>query len=405
MSTMNDMSTLNGFYKEVYGDNLNDLQPEQIKLAKLIKFVPPAKRTGLQYHQPVTLAAEHGVSYGGTEGEAFDYEPAISGATKDAVVKGAEMILRGRLSVGALSRSNVTDAASFGRASKHVIKNLLNSSFKKYENQCWYGGTGLATVASVAANVITITTAEWAPGIWVAGKGMRLSIYNGATLRGNCKITKVNITDRKITVDAMPAGVAGSDTIFEFGAKGKEFIGVHKMLTTTSGEIFGIETSDYSLWCGNQYACGSATLTFKKISKGVALSVAKGLEGKLSLFVNPSTWADLLDAQTSVRTFHEGGMSEYENGAESIKFYSQNGLIEIISCTYVKEGYAYGLDLSSFSRVGSSDITFKIPGLVEEQYMKHLENSNAVEFRTYSDSAIFADALGNHIVFTGIVNS
>ena len=83
-----------------------------------------------------------------------------------------------------------------------------------------------------------------------------------------------------------------------------------------------------------------------KTFPGIAKAVAKGVTGKLSLYVNPATWSNLLTEQTAQRVFHEGGMSEYDQGAKKIMFFSQNGEIEIISSPFVKEGSAYALDLS-----------------------------------------------------------
>ena len=43
----NALSTLNGFYKTVYADKLEDLVPEGVKLGKMIPFVKPTKKMGL----------------------------------------------------------------------------------------------------------------------------------------------------------------------------------------------------------------------------------------------------------------------------------------------------------------------------------------------------------------------
>jgi len=125
----------------------------------------------------------------------------------------------------------------------------------------------------------------------------------------------------------------------------------------------------------------------------------------LDLFVNPKTWSDLLSEQTAQRQFDSRyDTKKYENGAMSIVFYSQNGMIEIHSSTYVKEGIAFGLDLGCFERVGSSDVTFKIPG-TNEDYMIKLQDYHALEYRTYCDLAIFCTALGHNLLITGISNS
>jgi hypothetical protein len=362
---------------------------------------------------------EHGVTYGGEAGDAFSLNDAISGAVKEASVKGCEMVLRGRISLGAISRS-MNDAASFGRATKHLIKNLFVSSFKKHEAQMFYGQSGLGKVSSYvdATKVLTMTTATWASGIWAGAENMLIDIYNvtgSASQVSKARISAVDIAARTLTLDFSAAtgtsadletrATAGDDLdIYEYGAKGKESVGLHKMLTESSASIFGISTASYSLWRGNTYSAGSAALTFTKISEAIAQSVAKGLEGKIDLFVNPRTWSDLLSEQTALRQFDASyDVKKYENGSQSIMFYSQNGMIEIHSSTYVKEGFAYGLDLSSFERVGSSEITFKIPG-AKEDFMIELESAHGLEFRTYCDLALFCNALGHNFVITNIVN-
>ena len=403
MAGENTVDTLNGFFKEIYSDSLENLIPEDVQLSKDIDFSMPAERLGLQYNQPVTLTAEHGVTYGGTEGEAFTYNAPINGITKNAQVKGAEMVLRGQVSLGAISRSG-DDAKSFGRATKHVMKNLINSAYKKHEIQCFYGGKGLCILdGAPVGNVFTILDEEFAPAIWVGSEGMKLSFYSSAgALRGSASVVAVDLDAKTVEVDTMPAGVVDTDVVYEFGAKDKEFIGIHKMLTEAS-TIFGISNT-YSLWKGNEYDVQNAPLSYAKISKAIAAAVAKGVSGKLTLYVNPKSWSDLLTEQTAQRTFHEGGMSEYSNGAESIMFYSQNGKIEIKSSTFVKEGFAYALDLDCFQRVGSRDISFEVPGK-KGQYVEFLESSNAIQLLAYCDTALFCEALGRNIVFKNIVPS
>jgi hypothetical protein len=60
MSEFNDMDTLTGFHKIVYGDKLTDLVPEGVKLAKMVAFSKADKRQGLEYRTPVNLRLEHG---------------------------------------------------------------------------------------------------------------------------------------------------------------------------------------------------------------------------------------------------------------------------------------------------------------------------------------------------------
>jgi len=415
MAEANSMETLNGFHKTIYGDELTDLVPEGVKLSKMIPFVKPNKKMGLDYRQPVNLQLEHGVSYLGSEGLNTQLNAAIAGATREASVKGCEMVLRGSLSFTAISRS-INDAASYGRATKHVIKNLLISTYKKQEQMCFYGQSGIGQVESVSGTDIVIKAASFAPGIYAGGEGMKVSFYTalsgGFPHDDGVTISNVNIKTRTLTLSAA-VSVAADDFIFEFGARGNESLGIESMLSETSANVFGIPTSDYSLWKGNVYdlyadggeSAGGAPLSFDHVSKSIADAVSKGLEGKLDLFVNPKTWSDLLSEQTALRQFDSRyDTKKYENGAMSIVFYSQNGMIEVHSSTYVKEGIAFGLDLSCFERVGSSDVTFKVPGSNDDFVIK-LEGQHALEYRTYADVAVFCNAIGHNILITSISNS
>lgn len=55
MATAHDVSTLNGLFKEVYADKLENLIPEGVKLMPRVKFVPRAKQPGNNFHAPVVL--------------------------------------------------------------------------------------------------------------------------------------------------------------------------------------------------------------------------------------------------------------------------------------------------------------------------------------------------------------
>jgi hypothetical protein len=50
MSTANQLSTLNGFFKEAYADKLNNLIPDGVKLVNKIGFMSKDKQPGNLYH-------------------------------------------------------------------------------------------------------------------------------------------------------------------------------------------------------------------------------------------------------------------------------------------------------------------------------------------------------------------
>lgn len=53
----NNLTTLNGLFKEVYADKLENIIPDGVKLLKMIPFVAKDKQNGSLYHQPVKIAA------------------------------------------------------------------------------------------------------------------------------------------------------------------------------------------------------------------------------------------------------------------------------------------------------------------------------------------------------------
>lgn len=412
MSTSNKFSTdvvgnLNGFFKEVYADKLQELIPEGLKLVNMIKFIGKEKQGGNLFHQPVILGMEHGVTFASSDDDAFNLNPPVAGVIKDAQVRGNPMVMRSLLGYTAASRS-VGGKNAFMDATKYIVANMLRSMSKKLEIHLLYGQKGYGQVSAAAVgSVITIKTAEWAPGIWAGGEGMPIEIVDsaGSVVRGEFTITSVDMDARTITVsaNAQAAGVTTNDIIFHKGARGNEFAGIHAILSNT-GTLFNINAGTYNLWKANSYDAAGA-LSFAKLSKAASKAVEKGLDSKLSVFVNPRGWADLLQDQAALRMYDQSYSSaQLQNGAKSLKFHSQNGELEIIPSIYIKEGYCFMLAMDEFMRVGSSDISFKRPGYGDE-FFRDLENSAAYELRLFTDQALFCMAPGKNVLVTGVVNA
>lgn len=402
----NAVGNLNGFFKEVYADKLQELIPEGLKLVNMIKFIGKEKQGGNLFHQPVILGMEHGVTFASSDDDAFNLNPPVAGQIRDAQVRGNPMVMRSLLGYSAASRS-VGGKNAFMDATKYIVANMLRSMSKKLEIHLLYGQVGYGIVSGAVTTVVTIATAHWAPGIWAGGEGMPIEIRDttGATSRGEFTIASVDMDARTITLNAsaQAAGVVSTDVIYHKGAYGNEFAGIHKILTNT-GTLFNISASQYNLWKGNSYDAAGA-LSFAKLTKAASRPVEKGLDSKLTFFVNPRGWADLLNDQAALRMYDQSYTSaQLQNGAKSLKFHSQNGELEIIPSIYIKEGFAYGLAIEEFMRVGSSDISFKRPGYGDE-FFRDLENAAAYELRLYTDQAVFCMAPGKSVLVTGVVNA
>jgi len=407
--TNNDFTTMNSIFKEAYADRVKDLIPDGVKLLNMISFTSAEKQPGNLYHQPVTLGLEHGFTYGGTGGAAFALRNGVASSHEDAQIRGHEMVLRSYLSVGAVSRSRGKN--SFIQASKLIVENMLKSFARRLEVQLMYGQAdgGIGVIESIATNTIKIEDHEWAPGIWSGSEKMPIEIRSSAgALRGEAEVTAVRLSDKEIDVDAVPAGSVATDVLFYAGAFGKEFAGVHKIITNT-GVLFNIDASSFSLWNGNtvevgtNFSGGEAVLSFAKLEEAIAVAMEKGLADEdVYVLCNPKSWNNLLTEQTAKRRYDSSySDAKLEDGAKALTFYGQNGMIEIHSTIYCKEGFAYVIPMSCYTRIGSSDVTLEQPGF-EGKFLKLLENANAYEMRAYTDQALFCSQPGTSTLLTFI---
>lgn len=412
MSQTNDFSTLNTIYKEAYADRVKDLIPEGVKLLNMVDFQSADKQPGDIYVQPVTLGLEHGFTYGGSGGQAFALRNSIASLHESAQVRGHEMVLRSFLAVGAVSRSQGKN--SFIQASKLIVENMLKSFARRLEVQLMYGQAdgGIGVIESIAGNVIKIEDHEWAAGIWSGSENMEIEIRSSAgVLRGEARIDFNDLNARTVSVEAIPVGTVATDVIYYAGAFNKEFAGLHKIITNT-GPLFNIDASQFSLWQGNtvqvgtNFSGGESVLSFDSIEEAVAVAMEKGLADEdIYVLCNPRSWRNLLTEQAAKRQYDTSYSPEkMENGAKNLVFYGQNGKIEIMSSIYCKEGFAYAIPKSCYSRIGSSDVTLNHPGVMEGKFLKLLENANAYEMRAYTDQALFCSQPGTSTLLTFITS-
>lgn len=400
----NTLTTLNGLFKEVYSKEIEDLIPDGVKLLIKIPFAKKDSALGGNYHQPVVLGLEHGVTFAASGDDAFALEAPVAGQLKDATVQGTQLLLRSAIGYKSLSASSNGDKSAFKQATKFVVANMLRSVTKKLEIEMLYGQVGYATLAvnAVASNTIAIPAAEWAPGIWGGAEKMPIEQRTSAgTLVKSMNVVSVDFENLQITVDGVAGTITAGDVLWHKTAYGNEFAGIHKIITNT-GTIFGIDASQYSLFKGNTYSAASAALSFTKVQDAVAKAVEKGLDNDVMVIVNPLVWSDLLNDEAGNRMYDQSYDSKKsENGSKEIMFHGQNGMIEIVSSIYCKRGFAYVISPDEMIRIGSSDVTFKLPGQ-EDTFFRHLDSHAGVELRCYTDQALFVFAPAKNVLISNI---
>lgn len=402
----NVLGNLNGWFKEVYSKaGIENAIPEESLLTRLVPFKGGAERIGNKYHRPVRLKDEQGHTFGDGSG-APALENAIAGQTEDAYIQSNEIAARGRLGYAAMSRA--VDTASFGDTTKELIVSLRRSTGKKLEVELLYGGSSIGKVASVASgNVVTLTTAEWAPFIWAGQEGMRVQFFaalTGGSQTADGYVSAVDVANRKVTFTTVTGTIGANNYIFYYGARGLEMTGLHKIASNT-GSLFGIDAANYSLWAGNTHALASPyTLSYAEIQKAAMKAVAKGMTGDVTVLVSFATWAKLNSDVAALRSVdYSYDKKNTDLGTEKLTMFYMGGKMTIQASGFVKEGYAYIFKAADFSRIGSRDVSFEIPGR-PGQFVLDVQDYMAVEWRCYTDQALFTTKPAHCVVISGIVN-
>jgi len=494
----NTLASLNGFYKQIYGDSLINLIPES---AKFIKDVPfeRRKKLGDFYNVPVVLQAEQGFTYNDGDGTAFALQGALAMGTRNAQVRGAEKVLQSQISYKAAAAAT-SNKEAFADATSTLFENMVESMSNRLELSSFYGGSSLGNgsgspnsslgactfqqvtttitvttannhglivgdtvlfkddVGSVTATSGTLLTAtaktftmacstgttaagtactispfvkrssttawyyidrsQWSTGLWAGKVGAELQFYkdDDTTLISSSSdsvftISSIDPVYKRIGLTGTATGITaligvakadfddGIDVYFN-GTKGKDFLGIDKIITT-SGTLFGIVNTTYTLFKGNEYTASGA-LSLSQIIAATENAVAQGLMEDVCAYVPISAWNTLANTESGLRRYdssYKNGIAE--NGVQSLAFYGANGKIEIEPHPIVKAGEVFIIPKKQFIRVGATDVTFQTPGMDATEIFLQLPSNAGYEVRAYADQALLCMAPAKCTKVTG----
>lgn len=417
-------TVLDGLYKVVYEDELENLPYGNFVLQDLFKF-RPTKKTGKNFQFPVVPDCEQGYVYG-----APDSTMTLPDSQAGSVIMGTVSPYQGLLK-SVMNFEAAFSAAggpeSFRNSTQFLFERMMYSHRKRFEIDLWYGQKELARVASIGGaggKVITITTAEWAPGVFAGMEGARIVILDttGATQRTNAattenefKITAVDLDLRTITVEApvsgdAPNAVVATDRIFfknqvVAGPTHRSAHGLHYVVSNAAS-LWGINPASFSLWkSGSKAISPAANLSLDNIFESTAIGAARGLDGETTLLMNVQTWRKLLTNQAALRQYDVSYTpNALKNGAMELAFFAQTGRIVLKGSVYCKEGYAFLVQPDKWFRIGPTEITFKLPGLQDQMF--DLDPVYvAYRVQTYHSQALVTPNPGHAVVISGILNS
>lgn len=403
----NTQATLNGLFRQVYAKEVRDLIPDFAIIQKRLPFTK-AVLLGDKYHMPVVVSDEHGFTYGGSTAANYNLNQAVSMQLQDAQIPGSELTLQSGISYGAVSRAQSKGETAVEQAVRLLMERMKASASKRVEIEMLYGASpsGIGAIASKTGTAgtrqFTINAATWAAGIFTGLENAGLDVYNtaGAQLNVNAPVvvTQIDPLNKLVSVSGNSADLAAIDAdataylLFQ-GAKGNEMVGIDAILANT-GTLFNISASQYSLWQAQVYDCGLAEFSMGKILSGLALAVARGLMEDVAILLNPDSFANLVSDLASQRKYDNSySKKKAENGFETITFFGQNGMIELVPHAMVKSGDAFALPLGIIQRVGSTDVAFRGEGPSgEEEYLFQNPTTNGWTCRAYTDQAILIES-------------
>lgn len=412
---------LNGLFKMAYADQIENLIPDESLLTRAIKFKGRDYLLGNQYNQPVIVRSEQGFTYSRPNNGLFSLNPASTMKTQNAIVDGFIIMEQSGISYEAVARSD--NVNSFRNAVDLVMSDAMESFGRRLEMALLYGQspTGLGGLAS-STNVdtthttLSFATGQWSAGLWTPLEGAGLDVYNssGVALNtaGPMVVSSIDVVNKTITVSGASTDVTAIDGVgavsggfvrfYAAGTNGAdEATGLDKIMLNT-GVLYSIDASQYSLWKANTYAVGGV-LSLAKIQAGVAIAAQRGLSEDAVLYVNPEVWTSLSTEQIAYRMLDSSySRTKLENGFEALEFYSQNGKISIMAHKYVKEGEAFLLPTRRAVRIGSSDISFNIPGTDNGQIFIQNPTTAGFQFRIFSQQNLLVTKPALCIKFTGI---
>jgi hypothetical protein len=399
----NTKSTLDALYKEVYGDSLDSLLPDFSKLLKSIPF-REAKKLGREYVQPVKLTNEQGFTYGpGLQ----TLSSSIDADNKDARIAGNPLTLRSTFSYDAAA-AMTSSKGSFKSATKYRFQAMMESVTARLEAQLLYGGDNIGVIDSAddGADSVVVSAASWAPGIWSGAENASIDIYDASktTLRVTAQVDSIDHDTRTVVFASGTdlSSVVATDVLMFDGSKDNEMIGL-KSISGNSGNLYGIDGAQYSLWRGNTVSVGG-NLSLLKVLQGNAKAAAKGLMEETCVYVSSKSFASLANDQASLRRY-SGEVKKAVDGFTYIEFHAPSGAIEIIPHPMVKEGEAISFPKGKAERIGSTDITFNTPGGEGGEMFKQLANQTGYEVRLYTEQAVFLPCPAKCVFFSGITNS
>jgi hypothetical protein len=400
MASVNEaLATIAGNLKVVYGEDLIKVLPEsaimqkQYPLSKSGAF--PA--VGDYFSALIGLQLPWGFSFLGigTENTTTNYTlgDALAGQTQAAKIYANTTVLVDNLNYQILDR-----AASSG-STQAVMSALSYSGMQMavsmrnvLEMQILHGQDGLgASAGAISTLTVTFDGATTSVGMLSTLIGARVqwfqsNLTTARTAHDSSNYLTVSAVD--VSVPASPtltmvatgttnvAAVTTGDVMYIGGSRGisvasgatsvpfYEQIGLNKQLRTVTGTMFDIAKTQPG-WQSNLQASVGAFTPSAFVQAAATAMNRGGKLGEYSGILHPDTWGVLSSALATNEVYNQQGPSPYSmkrTGTDEIEVRNGGIRITAIAHPFQKRGLGMVFPKDEFHRIGSTDVTFAVPG-------------------------------------------
>lgn len=406
MASLNEtLSSIEGNLKVVYGDELVKVLPDSAIMQKRYKVENSGAfpAVGDYFSALIGLQLPFGFSFLGigTEGTATNYTlgDALAGQTKPAKIYANTTVLVDNLNYQTLDRANSSGSEQAVMSTMSYTGMQMAISMRNVlEFQILHGQDGLgASAGAIATLTVTFDGATTAVGILSTLIGARVqwfqsNLTTARTAHDSSNYLTVSAVD--VSNPASPtltmvatsttnvAAVTTGDVLYIGGSRGVsvasgatnvpfyEQIGLGKQLRLTSGTVFGIDKAAYVGWVANQQtSVGASTGIPSYLMTSAALSMGRGgILGDYIAIMPVDGWSALNSAQATNETYNQQAPSPYSmkrTGADDIEVRNGGIRIECVAHPFQKRGQYYFMPKAQFHRIGSTDVTFAVPGRPE----------------------------------------
>jgi hypothetical protein len=403
--------------KKVYGDRYERLPFNYTIMQDMAPFTSKFK-LGDVFKYAVEVAMEQGATYAGSTGAEATLAAAIVGLNQQTEISAYETQMRTRITTRAFEEATAAGPQAFESATRTRMVALQTASEFRFEESMLYGQEGLFQVSSIDTGVITITAATWCATKAIRLINAILEAFDAQTAtanqhNGDLTVTGVDLDAKTITVTGTSSAVVANDWLYFKGARTttafSEMSGLHKLMTTTSGTLLGVNVGTYP-WFKPNVSSSFGRPTFLLILKAIRKLVgrntisAKKDDTQATQLLLPSVSYEILNSDLMSSRRFDGSYSRGKGttGVEAIEFIGQTGVTQMKVHPMLRDGDALAIGPDNLFRVGTNDIKWDQGPDGNTDVWTKVTDKNSYEARTYwiQHPAMFAP--GRTVAITGL---